>query len=261
VWMPSAAQIMPSSPRKAVSSTFAQTFPLERHWTGDDGDRPLRWRTIHARPSRKTLPPPEIFNGSLYHATDGQESPFNFTRHMRRLCEDIVTRCPEFYHIETSRLLFTVAQSRTSGRSGLHAKVTPLRFQDGEIIQRRRRRDYQIQRFFVNGVEMLYLVGFCLPRFQNLSFDEKFVTIFHELYHIGPAFEGDIRRHEGRCCVHTHSKKSYDEHMKALAREYLAKGVNPGLHAFLRLDFGQLEQRHGRIIGHIVPCPRLLPVE
>ena len=209
---------------------------------------------------KRDIPPPDIFNGSLYHATDASESPFDFTRHMRRLCNDIVTRCPEFYHIDMSRLLFTVAQSRTDRRSGLHAKVTPLRFQNGDIIQRRRRYDYQIQRYFVAGVEMLYLVGFCLPRFQNLSFDEKFVTIFHELYHIGPAFDGDIRRHAGRCCVHTHSKKGYDEHMKGMAREYLANGTNAALHTFLRLDFSQLEHRHGRVVGQIVPVPRLIPM-
>jgi hypothetical protein len=135
-----------------------------------------------------------------------------------------------------------------------------MRFRDGETVQKRRGRDYQIQRYFVAGVEMLYLVGFCLPRFQNLSFDEKFVTIFHELYHIAPAFDGDIRRHGGRCCVHTRSKKGYDEHMKGLAREYLSNGADPRLHEFLRLDFSELERRHQRVVGHAVPSPRLIPV-
>ncbi len=52
---------------------------------------------------------------------------------------------------------------------------------------------------------MLYLVTFCLPRFLDQDFDDKFITLFHELYHISPRFEGDLRRHEGRCALHSHS--------------------------------------------------------
>ena len=49
---------------------------------------------------------------------------------------------------------------------------------------------------------MLYVMTFCLPRFLEQSFDDKFVTIFHELFHIGPSFDGDFRRHSGRCAFY-----------------------------------------------------------
>jgi hypothetical protein len=48
--------------------------------------------------------------------------------------------------------------------------------------------------------------------------------------------------------------------MAQLAREYLAGGANPDLHAFLRLDFGQLLRRHGRVHAVFVPRPKLVPV-
>jgi len=32
------------------------------------------------------------------------------------------------------------------------------------------------------------------------------------------------------------------------------------LHAFLRLDFAQLEARHGSILGVIVPRPKIIPL-
>jgi hypothetical protein len=93
-----------------------------------------------------------------------------------------------------------------------------------------------------------------------LTFDEKFVTVFHELFHISPEFNGDLRRHDGRYSVHSHSQKDYDKHMSALAREYLSCKPDPNLHAFLRLDFGQLLRRHGCIIGVSVPRPKLIPL-
>ncbi len=143
----------------------------------------------------------------------------------------------------------------------MQARVTPLRFRHGQLTRRRRGGGlYQVQRYIVNGREMLYLVTFYLPRFLDQDFDDKFITLFHELYHISPNFEGDLRRHEGRCSLHTHSKRLYDAHMAHLARAYLSNGADRPLHSFLRLNFAQLQHRHGSVVGVVVPRPRLLPV-
>jgi hypothetical protein len=80
------------------------------------------------------------------------------------------------------------------------------------------------------------------------------------LYHISPAFEGDLRRHAGRCTLHTRSKRGYDTHMAHLARAYLSNGANRSLHGWLRLDFAQLQNRHGAVVAAVVPRPRLIPV-
>jgi hypothetical protein len=192
-------------------------------------------------------------------ATGPAGEPFDFCAHVRRLCADVVGRCPELGHIDVNRLLFAVTQARSGQRHGLQARVTPLRFRHGELTRRRQGVDYRVQRYFVNGREMLYLVTFCLPRFLDQDFDDKFITLFHELYHISPAFEGDLRRHEGRYAIHSHSKRQYDEHMAHLARAYLSNGADKPLHAFLRLNFAQLKHRHGSVVGVMVPRPRLLP--
>jgi predicted metallopeptidase len=179
---------------------------------------------------------------------------------MHRLCADVVARCEPLCHVDVSRLLFAITQARSGRTHGLQAKVTPLRFRSGGLRHRRRGVCYQVQRYFVDGREMLYVVTFCLPRFLNQSFDDKFVTLFHELYHISPAFDGDLRRHEGRCAIHSHSKRLYDEHMAQLARAYLADGADPALSTFLRLNFTQLLHRHGSVIGVMVPRPKLIPI-
>jgi Putative phage metallopeptidase len=188
------------------------------------------------------------------------EGPFDFCAHIRALSAEVIAQCPKFRHIDIDRLLFSFTPARSGRAHGLHARVTPMRFCGGALIERYGRTHYQVQRYRLDGREVLYLVTFCLPRFLNLSFDEKFVTLFHELYHIGPAFDGDLRRHHGRCHVHTHSKKDYDEAMGRLVRAYLANGADQQLHAFLRLNFAQLKQKHSAIVGVKVPRPRLFPV-
>jgi hypothetical protein len=230
--------------------------PLVRSWR--EPVHPLPLRAIHPAQALRTHPlqsaaPPWLASGPV-------EQPFDFCGHVRRLCADVVTQSEELRHIDVSRLLFAVTQARSQRSYGLQAKVTPLRFRHGNLQHCRRGVSYQVQRYFVNEREMLYVVTFCLPRFLNQSFDDKFITLFHELYHISPAFDGDLRRHEGRCTVHSHSKRLYDAQMAQFARTYLANGADPALSAFLRLNFAQLQQRHGSVVGVMVPRPKLIPV-
>jgi hypothetical protein len=44
------------------------------------------------------------------------------------------------------------------------------------------------------------------------------------------------------------------------AREYLSRGPEAHLHEFLRLDFAQLQARHGRVTGIVVPRPKIIPL-
>lgn len=215
--------------------------------------RPIRGLRRQAVTFPVLEPPPWLTTGPA-------GEPFQFGEHVHRLCADIAARCGELRHIDVARLLVGATQARNGQVHGLQARVTPLRFRNGQLVRRRRGVLWQVQRFFVDDREMLYLMTFCLPRFLDQSFDEKLITLFHELYHIGPDFDGDLRRHAGRYCLHSHSQRGYDEQMAQLAREYLNGGADPALHAFLRLDFGQLLQRHGSVVGVMVPRPRLIPL-
>ena len=236
-------------------------IPLRLNWTGPHGSRPVPQRRIRASKRGPTPALPEVFHGNGYHANGSAGVPFDFSAHMRRLCAAIVSRCEAFYPIDVNRILFTVSQNRKARRHGLQAKVTPMRFHGGAIIHQRGDRLYQVQRYWVEGVELLYVMTFCLPRFLDQSFEQKLVTVFHELYHIAPEFNGDLRRHDGRCSIHTRSKKSYDRHMAGLVREYLHSGSDPALHAFLRLNFQQIEERHGQLYGLSIPTPKLVPIQ
>jgi hypothetical protein len=227
----------------------------------------LRWdepsKPLPLRPVRAPLRAPGRAAGLQapdWLPTGPPDQPFDFCGHVRRLCVDMVARCEELGHIDVSRLLFGMTQARSGRLHGLQARVTPLRFRDGCLRRQRHGIPYQVQRYIVGGREMLYLVTFYLPRFLDQDFDEKFITLFHELYHISPSFDGDLRRHAGRYSVHSHSKRCYDKHMAHLARAYLSSGADPRLHAFLRMNFAQLQQRHGQVAAVVVPRPKLIPV-
>ena len=86
------------------------------------------------------------------------------------------------------------------------------------------------------------------------------ITVLHELWHISPDFNGDIRRHAGRYHAHTHSQAEYDEEMGRLADRWLQTAPPEPLYAFLRCSFQQLSARHGGIVGLKIPRPRLIPV-
>jgi hypothetical protein len=243
----------------AHRDTRSASLPAELWWTHRHGPQPLPLCAIRQK-GNDERPLPALYTGAGYHATELAHGPLDLTEHLRRLCTDIVARCDFFHHIDTERILFHLTRSRGGRKHGLLAKVTPMRFRHGQILRERRGRLCQVQRYFVNDVEMLYLMAFCVPRFLNLSFEQKMITVFHELWHVAPEFNGDLRRHMGRCYVHTHSKKLYDEQMAQLARHYLNHGAPAELHAFLRLSFAQLQQRHGSVVGQFVPAPRLVRI-
>jgi hypothetical protein len=230
--------------------------PLILRW--QEPHDPLPMRAIQATRRQRTL---AWFEGPS-NADSGQPSagPFHFCVSVQRLLMDITLRCADFRHIAAPRILVSVTQARGGSSHGLLARVTPLRFPKGTLTRQRRGVPFHIQRYFLGEHEFLYLLTFCLPRYLDQDFDQKLVTLFHELYHINPAFDGDLRRHEGRYHMHTHRQRDYDEQMVQYARAYLAGRPDPSLHGFLRMDFAQLQQRHGAITGIVVPRPKIIPL-
>ncbi len=223
----------------------SRPLPLELRW---DARRPLPTRWVIPDGARQRMPDPI------------PETALDFTDRMRILCEDVAARCEALCHVHMPRVLVTFTPSRNRSRYGLQARVTPLRFRDGALTRRHGPTDYQVQRFFVDGHEMMYLLTFCLPRFLDQPFREQLITVFHELYHVGPTFDGDLRRHPGRYTVHSHSKDRYDSRMAELVDDYLADHPAPELFEFLRAGYRELWVAHGGITGVVVPRPKLLPV-
>jgi hypothetical protein len=187
------------------------------------------------------------------------ERGFDFTSAMRQLCADMVSRLPELRHVDLDRVALSFCQARKNVAHGLQATLTPLRFQHGATTERFDGERYGCQRVFdAEGHEYLYILSFYVPRFLNLRLEEKLATTLHELWHISPNCDGDLRRHEGRCYAHGSSQRHYDAEMDRLARKWLSLDPPYHLYQFLELDYRQLVAEYGAVYGQQVAVPKLL---
>jgi hypothetical protein len=186
--------------------------------------------------------------------------PFDFSRAMQRLCADVTERVEEFRHIRMDQVAVTFAQARRRVSYGLQAKLTPMRFEQGALQTERYGKTWTVQRLFHDNREMLYILTFYLPRFLEQTFREKLITVFHELYHISPEFDGDIRRMDGRYHVHSSSQKDYDRLMGEFVDHYLSCHPRRELYEFLKSRFASLQNKYGGVVGLQVPIPKLIPV-
>ena len=187
---------------------------------------------------------------------------FNFTLHVRRLSEDMTRRLPQLGHVDLARVAISFSQTRSAAGHGTYASLTPMRFAGGQLYTVRRGRKWTVQRLYdASGREMLYILRFYLPRFLDLALREKLATLVHELWHVSPRFDGDLRRHRGRCYAHGSSQKHYDAVVGRLVDRWLAQGPPEELYGFLRHTFAELVARHGRVYGKKIPTPKLIPAE
>lgn len=186
---------------------------------------------------------------------------FDFSHHMSRLIRDIVHHTPELHYVDCDRLVVAASQQRKFGSTGLYAKVVPLRFTNGSFTSTEHGGRWRVPPFTHAGREILYIISFCLPRFLNISYHAKGDTILHELLHISPAFDGDLRRFPGAYYQHGPSAAAYDAHAAALFMQYQRRATAPHLLRFLRSRFHHLEDRYGSVTALRVTTPSPRPVE
>ena len=185
---------------------------------------------------------------------------FDFTDNMTLLVQDIVRCHPVFSHINTENVFIAISASNGS-KNGVLAKLRPLRFEGGEKTKTIRGREYRATNVEINAKEILYVIYFHLPRFLNHGDHmEKLTTVFHELYHISPLFNGDIRRFPGKNFAHGNSREKYNEIIKSYTEEYISPNKNNGLIEFLKYDYSGLKRKYGAICGNMIRIPASKPV-
>ena len=184
---------------------------------------------------------------------------FDFTQNMRLVCAEIVARLPELQHIKLENIAFAFAQARNRSKFGTYATLTPMRFEAGSLFTKRRGQTYTVRRLYdKNEQEILYILTFYMPRFMDVDVVEKISTTIHELWHISPDFNGDIRRFPGRCYAHSSSQKEYDREMDRMAIRFLESNPPESVYGFLRYRFDELAKERGPIFGARIRQPRLI---
>jgi len=187
----------------------------------------------------------------------------DLTARMRQLCEHICATLDELRHIDMRRVALRVCQTRRRGPYGVQATMTPLRFRDGATSTIRRNRRWVIRPLPLDaeGKPCLYLFSLYAPRFLELPAAEKLAVTIHELWHISPTFDGDLRRFPGRYHAHGSRCDKYHDEMRDMTRRWQAAQPATPLIDFLDGDFQSLRRRYGRIFGMRLPTPRLWRVD
>lgn len=183
----------------------------------------------------------------------------NLDLKIQNLLQDIIDHCTYFKHVDLTRVIISMKSSLTPGTDGVYAQLLPLRYKNGSYsgIERvgNRLERYKMEPIYRERREMFYILYFYMPRFMNLSFIEKMTTIFHELYHISPEFNGDIRRFPGKNYMHGASIDKFDSLMTALAKDYLFRTSNLDRSDFLRFGSRLLQKRYRKIVYSQYPEP------
>ncbi|HLB58480.1 MAG TPA: hypothetical protein VJL87_00150, partial [Bdellovibrionota bacterium] len=182
-----------------------------------------------------------------------------FDQAMKALVDDIILHCAYFQHIKLDKVLISTKPSKVPGSEGLWAQLFPMRYKNGAFsgVEREgsRLERYKMEPLVIDGKEIFYIIYFFAPRFHQIPFIEKMTTIFHELYHISPEFNGDVRRFPGKNYMHGTSMEKYDSLMMALAKDYLFRTQNLEKSDFLRFGYRALQKRYGVVLESQFPEP------
>ena len=164
----------------------------------------------------------------------------NLTDILSLIIRDMINSTDEFKKFDLNRMLVCCASNRKDCRGATYGKLVPLRFKDGAEIIKHNGKFYTIPKVKVNNSEILYIVYFYIPKFFSLSAKDKINVMFHELYHINPEFNGDIRRMGKFKAAHGHSRKSFEEKYIEYADNFFDKIQNTPYYNFLKMDSHQI---------------------
>ncbi len=183
----------------------------------------------------------------------------NLTDTLTLIIGEIVSTVPLFRHIDLNRCAVCLSSNRSGSRGGTFGKLVPLRFEGGSRVIRYRGCYYRMPGVNLEERELLYLIYFYMPRFFDAEPKEMIKIIFHELFHISPEFNGDIRRMGEKKAAHGHSKKHYDSLYEREVDPFHKWIMHTSYYKFLALNSRQLADQF-TLKGLRIKVPRPDPV-
>ena len=182
---------------------------------------------------------------------------FDFTGNMVLLVDDIIKTHPFFNHIRINNILVAISSSN-GNKNVVVAKLRPMLFEGGSRTKVVRGIEYAAPEVIINDTNIMYIIYFHLPRFLNHGNQKtKLATVIHELHHISPLFNGDIRRYSGKNYAHGNSRKDFDDLISIYTDEYISDTIHPELSNFLKYRYNELKRKYGAIFGNMIRIPRL----
>ena len=189
------------------------------------------------------------------------DNEINLSETLTSIMQNIVQFSPSLNHIDINRVLVCIGSNKCGRRGGLYGKLVPLKFENGLEVLKYKGSIYGIPEISHNSRTVLYVVYFYMPRFFDLSWEEKLRVIYHELYHISPHFNGDIRRMGKVKTAHGHSKLRYDSLYWNELKRFL-NNIQAGPHLnFLEMDSKTLFIHYKKVTGIRMKNPKPVVLE
>lgn len=98
-----------------------------------------------------------------------------------------------------------------------------------------------------DGNEIYYVITFYIPRFFSLDATGRLTTVFHELYHVNEACDGDLRRFPGYESHHGASSRAFESGFQRDLAVYVASRRSRLFHDLLHLSYQEIVERYGSI--------------
>lgn len=201
----------------------------------------------------------------------------NYTERIALLMRDVVARTSRLSFIDLKEVIVFARFGRSDAEGAFatcHCLTLPetepgyFFWKDRETGELTRRSPWFVTKspqVRVGRTRIKYLISFVLPRFTDQTllgsrkedlypgaepWVAKLDTIVHELYHIDPAESGirAVEKADGSRSYRTHGPMFY-ENVADMVHEYLATGPDPALYDFLQMDFANLNERFGGVVG------------
>jgi hypothetical protein len=150
----------------------------------------------------------------------GREPPLDLTEGLRVAATEVCAHVPELGHVRVPEVHFAVFYSRQARRTLTYARCYPLT----TTVRKRGKRVYCLTPVVTpGGLTARYVLAFAWTRYWEMTPRERLLTLVHELYHVGPAFDGEARTFPSGGW-HGRGRKWFDKVVEGLADDHLPPG-------------------------------------
>jgi len=180
----------------------------------------------------------------------------NLTDILTLIINEAINKSKIFSNFDINNILIAGAKNKTGCKKGTYSKVIPMRFRDGASIIKYNEDKYCIPRLKISGIEILYIIYFFIPSFFELDPRQKIDVIFHELFHISPDFNGDIRRIGEKKYFHGYSSEKYTELFSDESETFYKYIMGTKYSYFLQMKFKDFQEHFKKIKMRKVKKPK-----
>ncbi|MDY6968141.1 MAG: putative metallopeptidase [Spirochaetota bacterium] len=180
----------------------------------------------------------------------------NITDTLTNITDLIIHHTSIFKHIDLKRILICLSSNRGNSKNGVYGKLVPLRFKNGSEKIQYKGKIYAMPKIENNKLDQLYIIYFYFPKFFDIDPYHKLSVIFHELYHISPKFNGDIRRMGKVKASHGHSKKHFDSLFENEVQNFYKYISQSKYMNFLHMDGKTIHKKHNNVYCRRMKVPK-----